>query len=60
MFVICDGVDHGECRLVDTYANTKVVRTYDDTDRFYESGSAELPNIVASLQAVRFTPGGDA
>ena len=60
MFVSCDGVDHGECRLVDTYANTKVVRTYDDTDRFYESGPAELPNIVASLQAVRFTAGGDA
>jgi len=59
MFVLCDGVDHGECRLVDTYANTKVVRTYDETDRFYDAGSARQPNITASLSAARFTTGGD-
>jgi hypothetical protein len=50
-------MSHGELKAV---IAEKAGRTYDDTDRFYESGSAELPNIVASLQAVRITPGGDA
>ena len=27
MFVSCDGVDHGECRLVDIYANTTYANT---------------------------------
>jgi len=58
MFVSCDGVDHGECRLVDTYANTKVIRTYDEPERFQETGPAHEPNIAASLQAARYTQGG--
>lgn len=58
MFVSCDGVDHGECRLVDTYANTRVIRTYDAPERFHEAGTADLPNIAASLQATRYTQGG--
>ncbi len=60
MVVLCDGVEHGECRVVDTYANTKVVRTYDDTDRFSEIGTAKQPNIAASLTAARFPAGGKA
>jgi hypothetical protein len=58
MFVSCDGVDHGECRSVDTYANTRVIRTYDEPERFQETGAVELPNITASLQAARYTQGG--
>lgn len=58
MFVLCDGVDYGECRLVDTYANTKVVWTYDDTDRFSETGKAQLPNTAPSLKAVRLPSAG--
>ena len=58
MCVSCDGVDHGECRVVDTYANTKVIRTYDEPERFQETGPADLPNITASLSAARFTTGG--
>lgn len=60
MFVLSDGVDYGECREVDTYANTKVVRAHHDRDRFSETGTAEQPNIAASLQAARYLHGGGA
>lgn len=60
MFVLCEGVAYGECREVDTYANTKIVRAYYDRDDFTEAGTTELPNTAASLQAVRYTHRGDA
>ena len=57
IFVFHEGVDHGEARVVDTYANTKVSRSHSHHDHLDAQPTALRPNINASLAAVRFNPG---
>jgi len=57
-FVSCDGVEHGQARVVDTYANTKVSRAHRHRDHLEQNAGSEHANITASLQAARFQTGG--
>lgn len=54
-----DGKDYGECRIVDTYANTRVIRSEIDPEVFEDAGKKAHPNVLAGLSASRsFTGGG--
>ncbi len=57
-YVSCDGIEHGQARVVDTYANTKVSRAHHHRDHVEQIAGSEHPNITASLQAARFQTGG--
>jgi putative transposase len=57
-YVSCDGTEHGEARVVDTYANTKVSRAHRHRDHVEQNAGSEHANITASLQAARFQTGG--
>lgn len=57
-YVSCDGIEHGQARVVDTYANTKVSRSHPDRDHLEHNAGTELPHVAASLQAARFQTGG--
>lgn len=48
-----EGKDYGECRIVDTYANTKVARSEADHTTIEETTSVSRPNIAAGLAASR-------
>ncbi|SIQ68820.1 Mu transposase, C-terminal [Alkalispirochaeta americana] len=53
-----DGKDFGECRIVNTYDNTRVTRSEVDPEVFEESSSVEHPNVLAGLSASRSFAGG--
>lgn len=53
-----DGKDYGECRVVDSYANTKVVRSDVDAEVFEDASPATQPNVAAGLSASRSFSGG--
>lgn len=57
-YVSCDGIEHGEARVVDTYANTKVSRAHRHRDHVEQNAGSEHPNITATLSAARFQSGG--
>lgn len=48
-----DGKDFGECRIVDTYANTRVVRSAVARDTIEDIAPASHPNVTAGLSASR-------
>lgn len=56
-YVFCDGIGHGEARVVDTYANTKVSRSHPDRDHLEHNAESRHANITASLNASRFQTG---
>jgi len=57
ILVCCDGIEYGEARIVDAYANTRVSRAHPDRDHLDQNAGIELPNVVATLQAARFQTG---
>lgn len=56
--LFCDGIAHGEARVVDTYANTRVSRAHRHRDHLEHDAGPKHANITASLQAARFQNGG--
>jgi putative transposase len=58
IFVSHDGKDYGECRVVDTYANTRVVRSEVDPEVFEDAALVAHPNVLAGLCASRSFAGG--
>lgn len=56
-YVFCDAIGHGEARVVDTYANTKVSRSHPDRDHLEHNAESRHANITASLNASRFQTG---
>lgn len=57
--VFHDGKDYGECRVVDTYANTRVIRSEIDPEVFEDAASVAHPNVLAGLSASRSFAGGE-
>ena len=53
-----EGKDFGECRIVNTYANTKVVRSDVSCDTVEQVVRVSHPNIQATLSASRSFSGG--
>lgn len=53
IFVSLDGKDYGECRIVDTYANTKVSRCEVNHDVVEDNSSPSSSNVSATLAASR-------
>jgi len=53
-----DGKDYGECRVVNTYANTRVIRSEVDPEVFEDAASVAHPNVLAGLSASRSFAGG--
>jgi len=53
-----DGKDFGECRVVNTYANTKVARNDINRDTIEDVSAASHPNVLAGLCASRSFSGG--
>jgi putative transposase len=58
IFVSHDGKDYGECRVVDTYANTRVIRSEVDPEVFEDAASVAHPNVLAGLCSSRSFAGG--
>ena len=58
IFVTHEGSDYGECRIVDSYANTKVVRNEVSPDTIDSLTPASHPNVRAGLSASRSFSGG--
>lgn len=53
-----DGKDFGACRLVNTYANTRVARSDVSRDTIEEIAPVSHPNVLAGLSASRSFSGG--
>jgi len=58
ILVTHDGTDYGECRIVDTYVNTRVVRNEVARDSVADVGPVSHPNVRAGLSASRSFTGG--
>jgi len=58
LHVSCEGIEHGDARAVNTYANTRVSRSHPERDHLEQSVESEQPHISASLTAARVQTGG--